>query len=204
VRVGHDGGEVSYEIADAGAGRGAHEVGGKRAQQREAGALLGCVVGGEQRPPAHAESLDEARDEHIGRHAVELGGGAAVQRDEALDAFARLGGHLRGLGGGGEADDEVDLACLSSGTEGAPGGAPAGDLDDARELDLAQLDGRPRQRAHDGSGVLWVDEQSQPGEHVAHLGALQKADRLNRVPLLAARCGVRPTRRAVGRRGRDP
>ena len=122
MRVGHDGGEVAREIADTGAGHAAHELRGERAQQLEAGTLLGGVVGGEQRASAHAESLDEARDEHVGRDGVELGGGAAVQLDEALDAFARLGGHVRGLGGGGEPDDEVDLACLSSGTEGAPRG----------------------------------------------------------------------------------
>ena len=33
-----------------------------------------------------------------------------MQLDEALDAFARLGRHLRRLGGGGETDDEVELA----------------------------------------------------------------------------------------------
>ncbi len=31
-----------------------------------------------------------------------------------------------------------------------------------------------RERAHDGGGVLGVDEQAHPGEHVAHLGALEK------------------------------
>ena len=148
-------------------------------QQLEAGALLGGVLGREQRAPAHAQALDQPPDEHVGRDAVELGGGAAVQLDEALDAFARLGRHLGRLGGGGEAADEVELAC-------AQVGAPPRDLDHARELDLAQLDRRPGQRAHDGGGVLRVDEQAHPGEHVADLGALQKR-----------------ALRAVRRRGRD-
>ena len=66
VRVGHDGGEVPGEIARAGARRAAHELDGERAQQLEAGALLGGVLGREQRSPAHAEPLDQARDEDVG------------------------------------------------------------------------------------------------------------------------------------------
>ena len=101
------------------------------------------------------------------------------------------------------------LACLppSAGapsTWGAPGeGAPPGDLDHARELDLTQLDRRARERAHNRGGVLRVDEQAHPGEHVAHLGALEE-----RAPLaasgLCARGRIRRARRAGGRRSRDP
>ena len=58
----------------------------------------------------HAEALDQPCDEGVGRERVELGGGGAVQREEPLDAFARLGWHLRGLGGGVEAENEVELA----------------------------------------------------------------------------------------------
>jgi hypothetical protein len=46
-------------------------------------------------------------------------------------------------------------------------------LDDPREVGLAQLDERPGERAHDDGGVGGVDEQAHPGEHV---GALQQAD----------------------------
>ena len=44
----------------------------------------------------------------------------------------------------------------------------------AREVDRAQLDRRARERAHDGAGVAGVDEQPQPREQVAHLGALEE------------------------------
>ena len=125
-----------------------------------------------------------------GASVVELGGGAAVQLDEALDPFARLGRHLRGLGGGGEAEHEVELA-------------PARDLDHARELDLAQLDRGPGERAHDGGGVLRIDQQPQPGEHVAHLGALEKRPRLLATRRAAARRTLcRGATRWAGRRRR--
>ena len=42
-----------------------------------------------------------------------------------------------------------------------------------RDVDRAQLDRRPRQRAHHGARVARVGEQPQPGQHVAHLGALE-------------------------------
>ncbi len=58
--VGHDGGEMAGEVAGAGVWRGAHEVDGERVQQLEAGALLGGVVGGEQRAPAHAAGARSA------------------------------------------------------------------------------------------------------------------------------------------------
>lgn len=114
-----------------------------------------------------------------------------MQLEEALDPFARLGRDLRRLGGGAEPEHEVELA-------------PPRDLDDARELDLAQLDGRPRERAHDGGGIAGIDEQPQPGEHVAHLGALEKRVRrfyANRRRLHPVHGGPR-LRRAIGRAGR--
>ncbi len=130
-------------------------------QELHAGALLGGVGRRQQRAPAHAKALDQPSDEHVGRKRVELASSCSVQLDEALDALARLGRHLRRLGGGGEAADEVALT-------------PPRDLDHARELDLAQLDRRARQRAHGRGGVLRVDQQAHPGEHVAHLCALEK------------------------------
>ena len=160
-----------------GARRAAQELDRERAQPLEALAPLGRVLGREQRAPAHAEALDQAGEEDVGRDGVELRRRAAVQLDEALDPFARLRRHLRRLGRGGQPEDEVELA-------------PARDLDDAREVDLAQLDRRARERAHDSGGVLRVDEQAHPGEHVAHLGPLEEA-----AVLLAA--PARPQRRGA-------
>ena len=84
---------------------------------------------------------------------------------------------LRRLGRGGERGDHVELA-------------PARDLHAARDVDRAQLDRRPRERAHDGAGVARVDEQPQPGEDVLDLGALEAA------PRRRAGCRARRARRA--------
>ena len=53
--------------------------------------------------------------------------------------------------------------------------APPRDRGAAGEVDRAQLDRRPHQRAHHRTRVLWVGEQAKPGEQVAHLGALEEA-----------------------------
>ena len=50
--------------------------------------------------------------------------------------------------------------------------ASARDLDDARQIDLAQLDRRARQRAHHRGGVLRIGQQAHPGQHIAHLRPL--------------------------------
>ena len=52
--------------------------------------------------------------------------------------------------------------------------APAGDLRAARDVDRAQLDRRPGQRAHDRAGVGGVGQQPQPRQHVADLGPLEE------------------------------
>ena len=120
---------------------------------------------------------------------VELGGGAAVQLDEALDAFARLGRHLRRLGGGGEAEDEVELAPPLCGRPGShararPGAArPAGATARARRLRRpadrrAAASRRARRAPRRASGTRPPESRR----------------------LLPARCGVGPTRRAGGRR----
>ena len=163
VRVGHDGGEVAGEVADAGAGCAAHELGGERAQQLEAGALFGCVVGCEQRAPAARRAARSGVRRT--RRARRLSSSAAALRCSSTKRW------MRSRASGGTCGDSVAAARPSDEVDLAP---PARDLDDARELDLAQLDGRSRQRAHDRGGVLRIDEQPQPGEHVAHLGALQK------------------------------
>ena len=56
--------------------------------------------------------------------------------------------------------------------------------DHAREIDLAQLDRRTRERAHHRGGILRIDEQARPSEHIAHLGPLAESRQLPRpVPL---------------------
>ena len=71
------------------------------------------------------------------------------------------GGTCGRLGGRGQRGDHVELAS-------------AGDLGAARDVDRAQLDRRPRERADDGRRVGGVGQQPQPGEHVPDLGALEE------------------------------
>ena len=116
-----------------------------------------------------------------------------MQRGEARDSFARLRRDLRGLAGRRQPGDEIELA-------------PARDLDHAREVGLAQLDRRARERAHDGRRILRIDEQAHPREHVAHLRAAQErhvarraaADRLGGRLGRGARGGHHPRIRACG------
>src|ERR1019366_9176276 len=98
--LGNDGRQVSGEIAGARLWPGAHELDGERAQALEARSLLRRVLRREQGTPAHAQAIDQSPEEAVWLDGVELGGGGAVQLDEALDALARLGRHLRGLGCG--------------------------------------------------------------------------------------------------------
>ena len=105
---------------------------GERVQQLEAGALLGGVVGCEQRAPAHAEPLDQPRDER--RRARALSSSAAALRCSSTKRW------MRSRASGGTCGDSVAAARPSDEVELAP----PRDLDDARELDLAQLDRRPR------------------------------------------------------------
>ncbi len=180
VCVGHDGGKVPHKVADAGVRCGAHEVDGEPVQQLEAGALLGGVVGREQRSPAHAETLDEPPDEDVGRDRAELGGGSAVQLDETLDPFARLGRHLRRLGGECESDDEVELARAPTVRRRATW------MTRASSTWRSSIGGLDRARTT-AAASCGSHQQSHPREHVAHLGALQE-----------------PALQAVGRRERDP
>ena len=166
-----DRGEVPRELPRPGRPSGAAHLPGDREQPSHALAPLGDLLGGQQRgrAPGRAEPLDQPRQEHVGGSASSSALAAAVQLHEALDPLARLRRHLRRLRGGGEADDEVELA-------------PPRDLDHAREVDLAQPDRGARERPHDGGGVLRIDEQPQPGEHVPDLGPLHQRPA---APLLA-------------------
>ena len=81
---------------------------------------------------------------------------------------------------------------------------PARDLHAARDVDRRQLDRRSRKRAHDRGGVARVDEQAQPGEHVAHLVRSKNAPapsseghaRARRAPPRPPGRPARPTARA--------
>ena len=96
-----------------------------------------------------------------GRRGVDRRHAGAVELEEHADALARLGRHLRRLDRRRQRRDHVELA-------------PAGDLGAAGDVDRAQLDRRPRQRAHDRAGVGGIGEQPQPGQHVADLGPLEE------------------------------
>jgi len=150
---------MARERARGGVGLGEHEVGGELAQGLQAGALPGGVLGTEQRAPARAEQLDQlaeetprARARRARRRRCDAG------RRSARSVHVPRAGNLRRLGGGAEAGDEVELS-------------PPRELDHAREVRLAQFDRRTGKRAHHGGGVVRIDEQAHPGEHVAHLGA---------------------------------
>ena len=96
---------------------------------------------------------------------------------------------MRSRASGGTCGDS--LAAVSPRRGPACAGAH---LDHPRQVDLAQLDRRPRERAHDRRRVLWIDEQAHPGEHVAHLGSLQE----RRPAALLARRARRATRARSG------
>ncbi len=66
----------------------AHEGDGQLAQPLEARLLLGRVLGREQRATAHAQALDQAVDEHVRAHRVELG-------DRRCGAARRTAGCVR-------------------------------------------------------------------------------------------------------------
>ena len=102
---------------------------------------------------------------------VSMGATGAVQLQENEVPLARLGRYLRGLGGGGERGDHVELAASS-------------DLRASRDVDRAQLDRRPRERPHDRAGIGRIGEQA----------AARRARRGSRP---AGR--TRPRRRAGGR-----
>ena len=154
--------EVARELAGAGAGAAAAEVAGELAQAREVDEALDDVgARREELVAAQPEPLDQVVHEDVGARGGELLAGVARDREELLDALARLGRELRRLGRGVERADHVD----------AP---PPGDLQHAGDVDRGELDRGSRERAHGGRGVAGVGEQPQPGEHVAHLGAVEE------------------------------
>ena len=158
VVLGGDGGEVADQVDRLGAGvlgrkRPASSCRAPQALVR-AGGVHGVISLRRSRP---RRSISAARNS-AGCEAVQLGLDDPVQRGEALDPFTRLGGDLGRFDRRAHPHHEVELA-------------PAGNLDHAGEVDLAKLHRRAGERAGDRTGVLGVHEQSQPGDHVAHLRA---------------------------------
>ena len=168
----HDRREMARELARCRGRIAADELDCQVAQALQARVALGCLACAQQRPPARSEQLDQLGDEDVRRKPVEPAGGAAVDGDEALDPFARLRWDLRRLGCRRQSGDEVELA-------------PARNLDHARKMRLAKLDRRSCERTHDRGGVLWVNEQTHPREHVSDLRTPQERDTL----ALAVRAG---------------
>ncbi len=145
----HGRSQVPDQVPRACAGGAAHELAGHRHQALHAGPLLGRLLGCQQRrgdTAGRAQALDQPRQEEVRPDRVELGRGAAVQLDEALDPLPRLGWNLGRLGRRGQPDDEVQLA-------------PAGDLDHASQVDLAQAD-RGLARARTTAAASWGSTRS--------------------------------------------
>ena len=157
-----DGRDRARELARGGLRRAAGVVGRELGEAGQVAQPLDDLGGGrEQQLPAQPEPLDQPVDVEVGAGRVERARGRAIQLQERDDPLARLGRDLRRLERGRQRRDHVELA-------------PAGDLGHAREVDRAQLDGRPRQRPHHRTGVARIDEQPQPRQQVAHLGALEE------------------------------
>ncbi len=115
----------------------------------------------EQLLAAKTEAVNQTMDVQVRAGRVDRGQRGAVELQEHADPLAGLRRDLRRFGCGGERGDHVELP-------------PAGDLGATGDVDCAQFDRCPGQRADDGARVRRVREQSQPGEHVADLGALEE------------------------------
>ena len=153
---------------------------------REALAPLGRVLGRQQRAPrACPGGRSGPSMKTSGSTASSSAAARRCSSSEALDPFACLRRHLRRLARGRQPEHEVELA-------------PPRDLDHPREIDLSQLDRRAGERAHDRGGVLWIDQQPHPGEHVAHLRPPEEA------AVLLGRSGGAQGRRGDSRPGHSP
>ena len=125
---------------------------------RRRSAVSACV--GEDLLAPQADPLDQPQHERVGAAVLERAAGRAVELQEGGCALAALGRELGPLERPRDRRGHVELA-------------PAGELSQARDVHRAQLDRRARERAHDRARVVRVRQQPQPGEHVAHLGALE-------------------------------
>ena len=161
AEIGH-GGDRAGELAGCRL-RAPADVGRRQlAELGERAQALGDVgAGREQLLAAEGEAVDQAVDVEIRSGDVDRCRGRAVQLQEHADPLAGLGWDLRRLRRGGECRDHVELPS-------------PGDLRAPCDVNRAQLDRRPGQRADDGRRVGGVGEQAQPGEEVADLGPLEE------------------------------
>src|SRR5207244_2360503 len=98
---------------------------------------------------------------------------------EVLDPLACLGWHRGQFLSRLQRRDHVQLAS-------------PGNLSRAREVDRAELDGRPDQRANNGAGVVGVEQEPEPGKQIAYLGSVEEcacsSDSKRDPPLLERSC----------------
>ena len=189
-RFGH-GGEVAGEVACGGLRLTAHVGAGQLGQLGDvAQSLDGVRLGCEHLLAAQPDPLDQAQHEGVGAAVVEGAGGGAVEAQERARPVAALLGELRALERGRNRARHVELA-------------PAGELCEPRHVDGAQLDGWTRERPHHCAGVIRVRQRTQPGEHVAHLGALEVGGGAAGAGRHRALLERRGNRRALGLDGAD-
>ena len=184
--------QVADEVAVRPARLAAHPGLRELTEAREvAQALRRLGVRGEEPMSPEADPLDQPAHEDVGSHLAHGPGRRAVELQELPDPIAGLGRDLRALERGLQRGDHVELA--------APGDRRA-----AGEVDRAQLHRRPAEGADRRGGVGGVGQESKPGDHVAHLGALEEgagaAQPVGNAPLLE-RGGDRPRRASAARDG---
>ncbi len=183
-----DGAQVADEVAGRAVRLAPRPGGGELGQPREPEQPLGHLgLGGEEALAAQADPLDQPPHEDVGAAFLHRRRGFAVELQEGLDPLPRLGRDLRAfqrrLAGG----DHVELA-------------PPRDRRQPRQVGGAQLDRRPGQRPRRGRRVVGIGEHPQPGDRVAHLGALEERRRAGEVEGDAALLHRRRDRPALGRR----
>ena len=159
-RVGH-GPQVAREVPRRRAGLTPHEGRGQLRHDRDVAQPLDRVrLGGEDLLAADSHALDQPEDERVRPAVLERGAGGAVQAQEVLGAVAALGRQLRALQRGRHRRRHVQLA-------------PPRQLRQAGDVHRVQPDRRTDHHAHRGPRVRRVGQQPQPGQQVAHLGALE-------------------------------
>ena len=152
--------QVAGELARSAVRLAAH-VGARELRQLGdvAQALDGVGLGGEHLLAPQPDPLHQPQHERVRAAVLERRRRGAVEAQEGLGPVAPLGRELRPLERGDDRRRHVELA-------------PPRQLGEPRDVHRVQLDRRPRQRAHHGAGVGGVGQGAQPGQHVAHLGAL--------------------------------